>query len=119
MNKEEKQLIRNYNALSEHDQKMLLDFSTFLLSRSEPNNNPEKPELPVRISRPKEESVVAAIKRLSNTFPMINKSGVLDQAAQMMTEHMLNGKDAQLVINELEVLFSEQYEKYCADLKAN
>ncbi|MBF0264244.1 MAG: hypothetical protein HQL46_03165 [Gammaproteobacteria bacterium] len=113
MNKLEKKLLSNLKNLNPSAQNSLLDFSDYLLSKENKDNVQLAPEKPQQIPRPPEESVVAAIKRLSQSYHMINKSGVLDQAAQMMTEHMLNGKEAQIVINELEVLFSQKYQLYC------
>jgi len=115
MNNLEKKILLNFRHLSEQEQNTLLDFSEFLVNKNTNSKQAIEPEKPVQIPRPADESVVAAIKRLSKSYPMVNKSGVLDQAAQMMTEHMLNGKEAQIVINELEVLFSEKYQQYCDD----
>jgi len=116
MTKNEKDLIKIYQQLNESDQNSVCSFAEYLLSKNKKTveDNDESGE-PVKIERPKEERVVAAIKRLSATYPMINKSGVLDEAANLMTQHMIHGKEANDVIDELETLFLSHYDKYLAD----
>jgi hypothetical protein len=108
----EKKLIEVFNQLNITDQSSILSFAEFLLSQSDFVVEPEVLEKPTDIDRPVEENVIAAIKRLTATYPMIKKSGILDQAAKVMTDHMMHGKKAKLAINELELLFSEHYELY-------
>lgn len=119
MTKKQKQLVNLFDELSEQDQHSLLSFAQFLHSQTERVTvNSNEPEQPVGIERPEQEKVVAAIKRLSANFPMINKSGVLDEAANLMTQHMLHGREAKEVIDELESVFQSHYEKYLADFQA-
>ena len=116
MTKIEKQLVGLFQELSKQEQQTLLSFAKFLASNGE--GAAEKSvisDTPLGIERPKEEKVVAAIKRLSANYPMINKSGVLDEAANLMTQHMLHGRKALEVIDELEDIFLKHYEKYLAD----
>lgn len=117
MPKKEQELLSIYKKLSATEQASVLSFAKFLQNESSDNNEIVELEKPLDISRPQSENVVIAIKRLSATYPMINTSAVLDQAAKLMTEHMLHGKDVKLVIDELELLFSEHYEKYCLTFK--
>jgi len=117
MSQNNQNLIKVFEQLNEIDQSSVVSFAEFLVSKSENDpaykKEPAVLEKPLDIARPEEENVVIAIRRLSATYPMINTTGVLDQAAKLMTDHMLHGKDAKIVIDELEVLFSEHYEKYC------
>jgi len=68
---------------------------------------------PVEIPRPEEERVVAAIKRLSATFPMLQKSSMLNETAALMSEHILKGRDAVEVIDKLEIQFQVRYDEFC------
>jgi hypothetical protein len=121
MSKNEQKLIKVFKQLNEIDQNSVVSFAEFLSSQSENDpaykKEPAVLEKPLDIARPEEENVVIAIRRLSATYPMINTSGVLEHAAKLMTEHMLHGKEAKLVIDELELLFLEHYDKYCQTFK--
>ena len=69
------------------------------------------PNEPKEIPRPREESVVAAIRRLSETYYMIDKSVLLSETSGLMSAHIMQGRPAEAVIDELEALFSNHYEK--------
>ena len=73
MNPAEKRLRQIFDTLNEADRQTLLAFAEFLHSRAVPELPPEKMSIP----RPAEESVVAAIKRLTATYPMLNRSELL------------------------------------------
>ena len=66
---------------------------------------------PLDIPRPDEESVIAAIKRLTKTYPMVDKENILHPIADLMTSHMVQGRSAPDVIDDFEVLFKKEYEK--------
>jgi hypothetical protein len=109
----EKQLLRVFKHLSQHEQGTLQAFAEFLAQRA--NIDDEPPRVPVErvnIARPAEESVVAAIKRLSSTYPMLDRSILLTETSSLMTAHVMHGKKAEIVIDELEVLFTHHYEEY-------
>ena len=116
--KESQQLISLFDSLSITDQSSLLSFAEFLVQRnpdsmlvtsapavSEPEPVP-KPEL---LPRPENERVVAAVKRLSKSYFMLDKRKILGLTSDLMTQHILQGKEADLVIDELEETFSEFY----------
>ena len=67
---------------------------------------------PKPIERPDKESVVKAIKRLSETYYMLQREHLLDQTSSLMMSHVMQGRDAVSVIDELEIVFSEHYERY-------
>jgi hypothetical protein len=64
---------------------------------------------PQAIPRPDGERVVAAVKRLSSTYFMLDKKHMLGATSDLVTQHLLQGRDAVDVIDELETLFQEQY----------
>ena len=66
---------------------------------------------PESIPRPAEEKVVAAIKRLSRTYPMLDKNAMLGATSDLMMQHVLQGRDAKEVIDELEQVFRDEYDK--------
>ena len=115
MKKNTKKLLGYYRELPDDVAKQLLDFAEFLASK----HKIEVQELgtPENISRPHKESVVVAVKRLSSTYPMLNKDKILDKTASLVSQNMLQGRDAVEVIDELEVIFSEQYDQYVEEFK--
>lgn len=103
-----KQLADIFDYLPEHDQKTLFEFAEFLKSRA-PVPVSEIIE-PVDIPRPEKESVVSAIKRLGETYPMVDRRHLFNETSDLMMQHMLKGRAADEIIDELEVLFVEKYE---------
>ncbi|MEE9302958.1 MAG: hypothetical protein V3U84_04145 [Thiotrichaceae bacterium] len=116
--KDERKLLSLFKSLTTKDQQTLLKFSAFLADAANDNDqnveSADQEELPLpaplSIGRPAEESVIKAIKRLNKTYPMINKSLLLDKTSSFMTDHILKGRDAAAVIDDLEAMFKTAYE---------
>ncbi len=111
----EKKLSRLFGGLPAGQQETVLAFVEFLAAR---NPAPETvvPQTPQPLPRPAEESVVKAIKRLRETYPMLNPDKLLHETSGLMMKHVMNGKPAAEVIDELEALFARYYEQHGADL---
>ena len=104
----QQRLQRIFNQLPSEQQQTLLAFAEFLQSRLiEP-----PPAQPQRLPRPPNESVIAAIKRLAQSYPMLDKAIMLNETSHLMTEHILQGRNKVEVIEELETVFLKHYEKY-------
>jgi len=112
MREAEKRLVTLFGRLPVREQESLLDFAEFLAVRagSEAALPPSRPE---PIPRPAQESVIAALKRLSATYPMIDSGRVLHEASQLVSQHMVGGEEAEKVIDALEALFDRHYRKQC------
>ncbi|VAW67190.1 hypothetical protein MNBD_GAMMA09-3050 [hydrothermal vent metagenome] len=98
-----------FEYLPETDQHTLFEFAEFLKSRA-----PEavsKVTEPLDIARPEEESVVAAIKRLKLTYPMISQKALLNETSEFMMQHMMHGKSAVDVIDGLEGMFKTYFKE--------
>ncbi len=116
-NKQERKLVKLYKSLNNQDKKSLLSFAAFLQSQqldSVENDGhlDEKSDTitePLDIPRPDNESVVKAIKRLSATYPMVDKENILHPISGLMTSHIMQGRKANDVIDELETLFLKEY----------
>ena len=109
-------LLNNFNKLSDVDQKSLLSFAEFLSSRLNPECNPVKiNQTPELLARPVDESIPKAIKRLSLSYPMLQDMELLHQCSALMSEHILKGRAAPNIIDELELLFRQTYENYQND----
>lgn len=108
MKQTEKRLREILDQLPEAQQRSLLDYAEFLLSRAAP----EAPiGAPLDIPRPADESVVLAIKRLRATYPMLDPAKLLNETYELMTQHTVKGRDRAEVIDELELVFRRHYER--------
>jgi len=107
-----KQLESVFDQLSPSHQQSVIEFASYLLDQH-PYKAPERQKLePQLIERPAEESVVSAIKRLKQTYQMLDTDTLLNKASALMGQHLLQGCEAHLVIDELEALFLSRYEEY-------
>ena len=110
MKKSEKQLLDVFRKLADVDQQAVQNFSEFLLERNGTAKDENFPAEPLDIERPDEESVMAAIKRLTSTYPMVNKDNMLNETSSLVAQHVIHGKQAVEVIDELEIVFRRHYE---------
>ena len=113
---DETRLLDLFNALAASDRQSLLDFAEFLQSRTrEPNAPvqaaPEKPAVQP-LPRPSQETVVAALKRLSASYPMLDKSKLLNETSGLVTQHIIQGREPNDVIDELEAIFVHHYRRW-------
>ena len=109
MKRDLKALADLFNTLDKDRQQSLFDYAEFLQSKG----GLVKQEIsdPVEIPKPEDETVVGAIKRMKQSYPMIESMEVFAVASNLMTDHMVKGRDAEEVINEIEALFEETYKK--------
>lgn len=103
-----KTLTEIFEYLPEKDQHSLLEFAEFLKSRA-PEPEPAILE-PLGIIRPEEESVVGAIKRLKKNYPMLSQKTLLNETSDFMMQHMMQGRAAVDIIDELELLFETKFQ---------
>ena len=109
----ERQLTKLYRSLAPEDRSALLAFGEFLATRGAKHRQEDQGLLePKPIPRPLKESVVGAIKRLSESFHMLDRSAMLNDTSSLMGAHVLKGRPAKEVIDELETLFARHYAKY-------
>lgn len=114
MNKTEKRLLEILGRLPGEQGQALLEYAEFLLTRH--GGSPEIPD-PLAIPRPANESVVRAIKRLRETYPMLDPAKLLNETSILMTQHVTQGRDGVQVIDELEILFRSHYDRIVRDDK--
>ena len=115
----EKKLLRHFAKLNENQQQTLLQFAEFLVEKADDTfrDKPEEIPKPVLKERPAEETVVGAIKRLTASYPMLEKDKLFNETSVLMTKHVMQGHEAHLVIDELEVLFQRHYDELVNDNK--
>lgn len=96
--------------LSGDDRQTLLAFAEFLSERAEKRQPMTPAPLPEPMPRHEGETVVAAIKRLSGQYPMLDRSKLLDPTFHLMGEHVLRGRKTAEIIAELEILFGNAHQ---------
>ena len=111
--KDSQALVDLYEAMDEKRKISLCDFADFLYAQADPVSK-EVPR-PEDIPRPEKETVVGAVKRLKATFHMVESMIVFSDASALMTDHMVKGRDVVEVIDEMEILFENAYQKLLQD----
>ena len=116
---DERRLLKHLRALGPSERETLLAFADFLVTRAE--QSPREPAVarePRPAPRPEQESVVGAIKRLSQSYDMLERDALLHETSALMSAHVLQGRPAGEVIDELEALFDRHYRHYRLRLAA-
>ncbi len=107
---QEQELLRLFSSLEPAQRQSLLDFARFLSSQAGPNEaGSDLPSEPLGLPRPDQETVVEAIRRLSRNYPMLNRDELLHESAALMSGHVLQGRPASEVIDDLEALFAKAW----------
>ena len=111
MRDEEKKLLALFEKLDSGQQQTLIEFAGFLATRATQDGEsaPSAPAQPLPIARPETETVVMAIKRLTLTYPMLDRRKLFTDTSRYMAQHALEGRPAIEVIDELEVVFARHY----------
>ena len=115
MKRDAKALADLFNTLDKDRQQSLFDYAELL--RSKGGMVQQEIAEPVEIPKAENESVVGAIKRMKRSYPMIDSMEVFAVASSLMTDHMVKGRDAEEVINEIEALFEDAYQKLIRELE--
>lgn len=111
----QRRLVELFNGLDDTNRSSLLAFAEFLTNRGAPEGalgEPKPIPEPKAIARPEGESVVAAIRRLSASYYMLDRGLLLHEASGLMAAHVMQGRSAESVIDELETLFAETYKRF-------
>ena len=116
MTSSEQQLLELFRLLGPDEQATVLAFSEFLHQRGVNATDTFRTETveipePGAIVRPERESVVAGLKRLSQTYPMLSKAEMLTATSELVARNIMQGTDPAQVIDQLEDIFREHYRK--------
>ncbi|MBD3609284.1 MAG: Crp/Fnr family transcriptional regulator [Gammaproteobacteria bacterium] len=115
MDKDKQKLLDIYKGLDDTSRRSLLDFAAFL-SHQEQAPQPElAPVEPQHIEPKENESVIQAVKRLSASYPMLDKAKLLNDTSALMMAHTVQGREREEVIVELEEVFRQHYQNYLED----
>lgn len=115
--RDSKRLVSLFRGLSESRQQALLEYAEFLAGRDGAERAAAPPSEPVMIPRPEQENVVKAIQRLMQTYPMLERNQIFHEASAQMTRHLVHGVAATEAIDELERIFTRQYQAHRDALK--
>ena len=116
MSPAEKKLLSVFKKLAVPERENLQAYAEFLLARH--RETPQSIPEPQHVPRGENESVVAAIKRLSASYSMLDKPQLLNESSVLMTQHVMQGRAADEVIDELETLFARFYQELLEEQKA-
>ncbi|QIK38289.1 hypothetical protein GWK36_10205 [Caldichromatium japonicum] len=111
-------LLACWHRLAHAERETLLAFAEFLVNRAgvSPSDGAGAIPTPQSIPRPPTETVIGAIRRLSQSYAMLDRDALLHEASALMSAHVLQGRPASEVIEELEALFARHYQHYRAKL---
>lgn len=104
--RDEKKLLARFRQLPDEQAKALMDFARFLSDRY---GGEDVSQIPLDIQAIEDESVMAAIKRLRKSYPMLDAQDLFAEVSGLMGAHLTGGRKAEAVIEELEVLFQKHY----------
>ncbi|MDH5354386.1 MAG: hypothetical protein OEY09_08085 [Gammaproteobacteria bacterium] len=107
-----KQLQIFLSQLSNVHQQSVVDYAGFLVDQYKLEAVTSVDSEPEDIERPSEETVIGAIKRLKQTYYMLDTDTLLNQTSALMGQHLLQGREAVSVIDDLQALFQTQYEEF-------
>ncbi len=116
----EQRLTQIFAQLGTPQQRTLLAFAEFLAAGGAPAPDQVPPQAqsrtqiqePTPLPRPERETVIAAIRRLGLTYAMLDREPMLHETAGLMSAHVLHGRTAAAVIDDLEALFRRRYQDY-------
>ena len=115
MSNELQRLTRLIEGMSHEHKSSLIDYAEFLKQKSQQvaqDLAPQEKLQPLKQPRPDDENIINAIKRLRATFHMLNTDGLLNETSSLMTQHIVQGRAAVEVIDDLEILFEQHFQHY-------
>jgi len=113
--REERVLYKIYKDLDSTNRQTLITFANFLaeqqLQQKSDSSTVSQVLLskPLDIPRPQQESVIKGIRRLRTSYPMLDTDSMFDSISKLMTSHIMEGRSAESVIDDLQALFAQQY----------
>jgi hypothetical protein len=110
MSPDTRKLLNCFRSLSEERQAALLDYAQYLADKEEAAPKDSVSAVPLDIPRPENESVIKAVRRLRETYPMLDQNKIFGDVSSQMTKHVMQGVPAIQVIDELEIIFRRHYD---------
>lgn len=114
MSKLEDALLNSLRRLPQAQQQVLVDYAEFLSQRYGIEEE-TVPLEPLDITRPQEETVVKAIRRLAKTYPMLDSKELFEKTSSYMMRNLMHGEDSSVLIEEMEVFFQQTYQDFLSN----
>lgn len=111
---DEARLLELYGRLSPAHRRGLLEHAARLAA-----SVPSDAQPPRAADRPAHETVVQAIRRLTRAYPELERGKLMGVAARCLAEHMIEGREADAVIAELEAMFAREHGRSAAGTPAH
>lgn len=106
-NERRQALLAVFDRLDTRQQDVLMEFAATLAARDDSS----VPAVMRPEPRPADESVVAAIKRLTRMYPAAGRRRLMGPVSMLMAQHALQGRPAKEVIDELETVFERDHSR--------
>jgi len=106
---DEARLLELYGRLSPEHRRGLLEHAERLAA-----SVPSGVEATRAVDRPAQESVVQAIRRLTRAYPGLERGKLMGVTARCLAAHMIDGREAAVVIAELEAIFAREHGRSAA-----
>lgn len=97
--------------LDGEQQQSIIDYASFLVHQSKTPVVDGGNATPNLTDRPTQETVAEAIDRLKRSYYMLDTDKLLNDVAALMGKHILQGLEAPVVIDELQLCFQSYYRK--------
>jgi hypothetical protein len=105
------ELVDLASRLADDDRRTLLEFARFLAARRDRAAAAPR----IDLARPAAETVVQAVKRLNASYPMLERRRLVTRVGVLLSSHMVDGRDAASVIDDLEALYVAAYREAGGD----
>jgi len=98
-------LLRIWSTLGRNERASLLAYGELLSERAVfVGSSPAQP-----LSRPAEETIVTAVRRLTRSYPTLDRRRLMAEVAELMGAHVLGSRPLAEVIDELEGVYERHY----------
>ena len=90
--------------LDDDARRELVEYAELLASRAG-----KAPVLASATTRPAEETVLQAVRRLTRSYPGLRKGSLMQPMGELVSQHILGARAAEEVIEELESLYARAH----------
>ena len=94
-------------ALTDAEVASLLDFARYLRDRQPVASAPVQEIM--EIPRQEHETVINVIRPLTQTYPMLSRDALFNEASVLVARHMMHGETSADRIDQLEALFKSRF----------
>lgn len=100
----EARLLHAWRGLDRARQATLVEFAEFLAERGAAPRSAQ-----VATLRPQQETVLRAVRRLNASYPMLERARLLRPVGDLLSQHLVDGRAPDAVIDDLETLYANAH----------